>query len=220
MIHRHSYSRQLSYQSKPSRFLLQITLLLTLLAGSLFSQKQYHRFIRKEFGVETLRSANGHGLQLSPFFGLTENAHHWMLQALVDPAHGELRGGRAYYSFNLSGYRHAYNANNNSPCAPEPLQLNWFCYFQCLHRALLSPAVLRHEAMIQHDRNPEWNSLRYSTAEGGAGAEIRVNFNYGFCWRTNIAVALYENFHYVPGMDHEQRRVCVSTSTALSWVFL
>lgn len=184
------------------------------------SQKQYHRYTGKEFGVEMIKSGNGHPAQYAPYLGLNSAAHHVLFQLLADARHTELCGGRIYYSRNLSAQTRAVQRNAFSPRFPEPLQLNWFSYFQYNHQTLLSPALIDSELRMSSENRAMWKDVRYNTTEFGSGIEFRLNFNHHFSWRVNIAAAVYKNRNYETGLGHEQSRVCIMYGTALGYSWL
>jgi hypothetical protein len=201
---------------KEDSWLIKTTLILFLLILNicLFNAQSGSK-LKPGFGVELLSSGNGHGAFTSPRLSIKIRTNTFSAGPLIQNCTGTIKGIKLTYSKNLSGTDYDCRLEDYPYSAPDIIQINFFSYLQYIHKTQLCSSIIRTEQMIHSESTMEYNHLKLSTGEAGAGIELRFNLNSTICWRSFIAAAVYDHFSYQKGMDHEKIAPSLNLGTGL-----
>lgn len=165
-------------------------------------------------GIENYSSGNWHGGVVLPYLNLTKGRTSFNAGPIIEHRAKEINGGKISFSYNLSGNGKAKsNIDDDEEDAPQDyvqgpsrplLQLNFFCFGQYFHNALISKSACEVESRAANENLTNWNNVRLSTAEGGVGFELYVRFTQRVSWKNFIAGSVYYHTNYIQGMYHEK----------------
>jgi hypothetical protein len=171
--------------------------------------------LKPGFGVELLSSGNGHGAFTSPRLSIKVRTNTFSAGPLIQNCTGTVKGIKLTYSKNLSGSDYDSRLADYPFSAPDFVQINFFSYLQYIYKAHLCATTIRTEQLIYRESTLDYNHMKLSTGEAGAGIELRFNISSRICWRNFIAAAVYNHFNYQKGMDHEKIAPSLNLGTGI-----
>jgi hypothetical protein len=195
-------------------WVLRIAILLCLLVLNVcyLAAQTGTRSARAGIAVGTSCSGNGHGTFYTPGLVLGYGRHQLELSAMVHKRSGLTRGGRMYWSYNLTAPR--YDSFNY-----ERIGLRLISYAQYNDPLPLSYGTVREEQMIRRNEQVDWNSVSLSTAEVGSGVQLSIGLGRHVSWRNYIAAAAYHHLNYSNWMNHPECAVVLSMGSSLKFTF-
>jgi hypothetical protein len=174
---------------------------------SLNTQAQQRNYISPlGAGVDIVGSGNAHGAFLAPYLQLNIRRNSFVFSPLIQMRTKEMTGGKISYSRNLSA---------RSAGDLDLFQINIFAYVQHTQNLLLSENTVRDENKMRQKENVQWDKVRYTTSEGGAGIELRINLTSSVCIKNFVGFSVYDHQEYIKVMDHEKTATSLMLGTGI-----
>jgi hypothetical protein len=176
------------------KILATIALFMSVLSAQVHGQEE----VSLALGLESASSGNCHGTFYYPSCGFQAGRNLFTVGPLCHKRSSEFRGARFGYSRSLSN---TVKDRDHASSITDLVQLNVFFYAQYTDNLPLSYYVVRELECVSPTADVDWNKVRLSTAEMGAGIDLRVNITEGVAWRNFVGVALHHHTSYYPGMS-------------------
>lgn len=155
-------------------------------------------------GFEYALSFNGHGSFISPYAGLNASKFSFKLGPLIQKRYTSVNGVKLTYS-HLLARRDKYLVLADDIYPVEgPFRLNVFTYLQYIHNGFLSYNRTKEELLMNPETKTDWNAVRLSTVEAGAGFELVIKFSEHIRLRNFLGLSFYYHTSYLQGMYHEK----------------
>jgi hypothetical protein len=202
-------------------FLIKLILFLSIIVlniGLLSAQSKGAPFTAG-IGVSYISSGCGHGAFYAPELVLQKGRGTVQLSALVQARTGIAGGGRVSYKFCINPGVASVKGRPFEFSEPDLFQFNIIGYTQYIDWMPICPILAAEERVISSDRFARWETVRLSTAEAGAGFEMKVNIGRCLSWKSHASAGLYHHLTYVNGMNHQRTGSTVGFGTGLFYIF-
>jgi hypothetical protein len=166
---------------------------------------------RVGLGVEAFSSGNTHGTFYRPYLGWEVGRHFLSVGPLIHKESLMTRGVKIGYSRNMSGPEdrgHEF----------DRLQINLISHFQYSGLLPMSSYVVREQYCTISNPDVPWENIRISTAELGAGFELRMNIGRFVSWRNSSSMAYFYHPKYVRGLSRERCGMSLALSSGLLFI--
>lgn len=166
-------------------------------------------------GIDVNCTANWHGSLYTPYITGSDRNSELSLGAVIQKRTSKVCGGRLSFSTVLSTrYLHDSLLGGYFE-QKDVLQINFFSYAQYINNAPLSYSAARLEEKTSRAYETDWNSIKLSTAELGAGIEFQVNITENVAWKSRIGGTVYYHVKYKSGMYHEKIAPILNIGTGI-----
>lgn len=150
--------------------------------------------VHLHMGADAFVSGCGHGVFYSAFAGFSKDRHIVSVGPCIQGRSMLMRGGRLCYSYILTGYKSHGRLSDFMEEHNESIQLHFFSYAQYVDKLPFGyNAATREGELSGNERS--CRSLRFSTAEIGAGVSLNVRVSKRIYWKNSVALSAYYNIN-------------------------
>jgi hypothetical protein len=154
-------------------------------------------------GFEGFISFNGHGPFLSGYGSFNSEKHSLKLGPMLQTRNMRLNGLKFTYSYSVARRERIILADEPRTVG-GPFRFGFFTFAQYIHNGDLSVNRVEEEAVRNPERLTDWNGVKMSTLEGGAGFELSIRLSRRMQLRNFMGLSVYYHLNQPEGMYHEQ----------------
>ena len=172
------------------------------------SEAQDLKYPKLGFCLDSYLSGNGYGTYYTPSFYVCYGKGDFSIGPGMQKCSKKVNCIKATYSYKI-----ANSESDNS-------QLKGLVFIQYLNNALLSDrAAKREEILNSSDENIDWNSVSYSTIEGGVGFQLNFKVTRYLYWKNYISTSLYYHTNYIECLYNGRKSMVMGLGTGLQVLF-
>lgn len=187
-----------------------------------------------DLGLDFSSSGNGHGAFYSPSLILNKNFNGFGVSPMIYKNDNKLSGLKVSYMRNLSGkvkdefdevnlsyedsiglveYK-GYKMNHR-----DALQINFYSYMQYNQSISLSSAFVNNESQTNAEKDVNWNNVKVSTGEVGAGFQLQYNINNNIGFRVYSGIGAFHHFDYQHELNNGRNSISLNLGATLVYTF-
>ncbi len=187
-----------------------------------------------DLGLDFSSSGNGHGAFYSPSLILNKNFNGFGVSPMIYKNDNKLSGLKVSYMRNLTGkIKDEYDEVNLSyedsiglaeyksfkMNHRDALQINFYSYMQYNQSISLSSAFANYEAQTNAEKDVNWNNVKVSTGEVGAGFQLQYNINNNVGFRVYSGIGAFHHFDYQHELNNGQSGISLNIGASLVYTF-
>lgn len=170
-------------------------------------------------GMEYVSSGNTHGGFIRPFCGLEKGRDLFTAGPLFQISAKRLNGVRIHYSRNISAAPMRSKPDPGGNYRFDRIQFGFSAFIQYIHHAGLSRYVRDQEKKVARGEPVDFDKLKLSTLESGAGIELRINLAHNFSWYNCAMVCMHHHLLYTRGISRERTALTLGLASGIVLAF-
>jgi len=188
-----------------------LALFFLLNTDKIFGQEINKKTFHYGFGLEYYVTGSGHGGFYSGYLSMSKGKSAFSLGPVVQKRSLKFGGARLGFTYKIAGLDDEDKSLNTGRVG-----LKFFSYLQYVDLLPLSYSAENSETTVHVNSQMDWNGIKLSTLEGGAGIEIHIRIAKAITWKNYVGLAGFYHFNYVSGMYNDRSGPAIIFGTGIN----